>query len=314
MSLQIGQQLGSYQITSLIGKGGMGEVYRAKDTKLKRDVAIKILPDEFSRDPDRVARFQREAEVLAALNHPNIAAIYDLQAKRTARAFSFLNSSKAKRLRTFASTWRHCLSMNPSALRSKSAKHSKPRTRKGVIHRDLKPANVKITPDGKVKVLDFGLAKAFETEASKANLSQSPTLSMAATNAGVILGTAAYMSPEQAKGRTVDRRTDIFAFGCVLYEMLTGRAAFEGEDVQDILGAVLKSEPDWTRLPAETPPGDSEVAATLPGKERKEPAQRCNGCADRHRAGIGGTGGDAGTHRREAHGWHGLHHSQSRWC
>ena len=166
--------------------------------------------------------------------------------------------------------------MNRWTSRSKSAKRWKPRTRKAIIHRDLKPANVKITPDGKVKVLDFGLAKAFEAEASKANLSQSPTLSMAATNAGVILGTAAYMSPEQAKGRAVDKRTDIFAFGCVLYEMLTGRAAFDGEDVQDILGAVLKSEPDWTRLPAEVPPRHSEAAAALPGKERKEAAQRCS--------------------------------------
>ena len=160
--------------------------------------------------------------------------------------------------------------------------------RKDIIHRDLKPANVKITPDGKVKVLDFGLAKAFEAEAAKANLSQSPTLSMAATNAGVILGTAAYMSPEQAKGRTVDKRTDIFAFGCVLYEMLTGRAAFDGEDVQDILGAVLKSEPDWTRLPADVPPAIRKLLRLCLRKGCEEAAQRCSRRADRHRTGVGG--------------------------
>jgi eukaryotic-like serine/threonine-protein kinase len=231
----------------------MGEVYRARDTKLKREVAIKILPDEFSRDPDRVSRFQREAEVLASLNHPNIAAIYDLQEANGSR-FLVLElvegETLAERIKRGPIPVNESLNIAKNICEALEAAHEK-----GVVHRDLKPANVKITPDGKVKVLDFGLARAFETEVSKANLSQSPTLSMAATNAGVILGTAAYMSPEQAKGRTVDKRTDIFAFGCVLYEMLTGRAAFDGDDVQDILGAILKSEPDWTRLPAETPPG-----------------------------------------------------------
>jgi eukaryotic-like serine/threonine-protein kinase len=231
----------------------MGEVYRARDTKLKREVAIKILPDEFSRDPDRVSRLQREAEVLASLNHPNIAGIHSLEEADGSR-FLVLElvegETLAERIKRGPIPVDESLNIARNICEALEAAHEK-----GVVHRDLKPANVKITPDGKVKVLDFGLAKAFETEASKANLSQSPTLSMAATNAGVILGTAAYMSPEQAKGRTVDKRTDIFAFGCVLYEMLTGRAAFDGDDVQDILGAVLKSEPDWMRLPAETPPG-----------------------------------------------------------
>src|SRR6476620_7742584 len=250
MSLQIGQQLGSYQIMSLIGKGGMGEVYRAKDTKLKRDVAIKILPEEFSRDTDRVSRFQREAESLAALNHQNIAAIYDLQQSDATR-FLILEFVEGDTLADIlkkrgALPVDEALQIAKQICEALEAAHEK-----GSIHRDLKPANVKITPDGKVKVLDFGLAKAFETEASKANLSQSPTLSMAATNAGVILGTAAYMSPEQAKGRTVDKRTDIFAFGCVLYEMLTGHPAFDGEDVGEILARVIEREPDWPLLPAD---------------------------------------------------------------
>ena len=290
MSLQIGQQLGSYQITSLIGKGGMGEVYRAKDTKLKRDVAIKILPDEFSRDTDRVSRFQREAESLAALNHQNIAAIYDLQQSDATR-FLILEFVEGDTLADIlkkrgALPVDEALQIAKQICEALEAAHEK-----GIIHRDLKPANVKITPDGKVKVLDFGLAKAFEAETSKANLSQSPTLSMAATNAGVILGTAAYMSPEQAKGRPVDRRTDIFAFGAVLYEMLTGRPAFDGEDVQDILGAVLKSEPDWTRLPSDVPPRIRKLLRLCLQKDVKKRRQRCGRCADRHRTGIGGTGG-----------------------
>jgi Tol biopolymer transport system component len=231
----------------------MGEVYRARDLKLKREVAIKILPDEFSRDADRISRFQREAEVLASLNHPNIAAIYDLQEANGSR-FLVLElvegETLAERIKRGPIPVDESLNIAKNICEALEAAHEK-----GVVHRDLKPANVKITPDGKVKVLDFGLAKAFEPEASKANLSQSPTLSMAATNAGAILGTAAYMSPEQAKGRTVDKRSDIFAFGCVLYEMLTSCAAFDGDDVQDILGAILKSEPDWTGLPRETPPG-----------------------------------------------------------
>ena len=198
MSVTIGTQVGSLEILALIGRGGMGAVYRARDKKLKREVAIKILPDEFSRDADRVSRFQREAEVLASLNHPNIAAIYDLQESNGSR-FLVLElvegETLAERIERGPIPVEEALNIAKSICEALEAAHEK-----GIIHRDLKPANVKITPDGKVKVLDFGLAKAFESETSKANLSQSPTLSMAATNAGVILGTAAYMSPEQAKG------------------------------------------------------------------------------------------------------------------
>ena len=251
MEVTVGTQLGSLEILSLLGRGGMGEVYRARDSKLKREVAIKILPDEFSRDPGRVSRFQREAEVLASLNHPNIGAIYDVGEAKGSR-FLVLElvegETLAERIKRGPLPVDEALSIGMSICEALEAAHEK-----GVIHRDLKPANVKVTPEGKVKVLDFGLAKAFEAKASNANLSQSPTLSMAPTNAGVILGTAAYMSPEQARGKDVDKRTDIFAFGCVLFEMLTGRQAFEGEDVADILSRVLQREPDWKLLPVEVP-------------------------------------------------------------
>jgi serine/threonine protein kinase len=251
MSLQIGQQLGSYQIISLIGKGGMGEVYRAKDTKLKRDVAIKILPDEFSRDTDRVARFQREAESLAALNHQNIAAIYDLQQSDTTR-FLILEFVEGD---TLAETLKkrgalpveEALQIAKQICEALEAAHEK-----GIIHRDLKPANIKVAPDGRVKVLDFGLAKSLQKP--QRDFSDSPTFSMAATNAGVILGTAAYMSPEQARGEDTDERSDVFSFGSVLYEMLSGRQAFQGKTVSDILAGVLRVEPDFTLSPPDLNP------------------------------------------------------------
>src|SRR5215813_3312065 len=221
MALTIGTQLGSHEITALLGKGGMGEVYRARDTKLKREVAIKILPDEFSRDADRTTRFQREAEVLATVNHPNIAAIYDL-AEASETRFLVLElvegetlSERIQRGRIPVEESIHIVHGICEAL---EAAHER-----GIIHRDLKPGNVKITPDGKVKVLDFGLAKAVDTVPGVGSLSNSPTLTIAGTQAGVILGTAAYMSPEQAKGFNTDQRSDIFSFGAVLYEMLTGR-------------------------------------------------------------------------------------------
>jgi serine/threonine-protein kinase len=252
MTLAVGTQLGSHEITASLGKGGMGEVYRARDTKLKREVAIKILPDEFSRDTDRVARFQREAEVLASLNHPNIAAIYDLQEARGSR-FLVLElvegETLAERIQRGSVPIGEALSIAKSICEALEAAHEK-----GVVHRDLKPSNVKITSDGKVKVLDFGLAKAMETPPANANLSNSPTLSVMATNAGVILGTAAYMSPEQARGENTDHRSDIFAFGCVLYEMLTGRQAFQGKTVSDILASVLAREPDLNLLPPKINP------------------------------------------------------------
>src|SRR5215813_7291716 len=214
MAITIGQQLGSYEITALLGKGGMGEVYRARDTKLKRDVAIKILPDEFSRDADRVSRFQREAEALAALNHQNIGTIYDLQEVNDYR-FLVLELIEGETLADRIA--RGPLAVEEAVdITCRICEALEVANEKGVIHRDLKPANVKITPDGKVKVLDFGLAKAMETSfTGGAVLSQSPTL--VSSSPGTIMGTAAYMSPEQARGAAVDHRTDIFALGCVLY-------------------------------------------------------------------------------------------------
>src|SRR5438128_516786 len=247
----IGTKLAHYEITSHIGSGGMGDVYQATDTKLGRSVAVKFLPEVFSHDTERVARFQREARVLASLNHPNIAAIHGVE-EIDGRHFLIMElvegETLQERLKRGPIRFDEALPIAKQIAEALEAAHEQ-----GIVHRDLKPANVKITPDGKVKVLDFGLARALESAPANPNFSNSPTLSMAATNAGVILGTAAYMSPEQAKGRPVDRRTDIFAFGCVLYEMLTGRQAFEGDDITEILGRVVTAEPDWSRLPAGTP-------------------------------------------------------------
>src|SRR5262249_3078408 len=215
----------------------MGEVYRARDTKLKRDVAIKILPDQFSRDADRVIRFQREAEVLASLNHPNIGAIYDLQEAKGSRYLVLElvdGETLAERIARGRIPVEDALRIATYICQALEAAHEK-----GIVHRDLKPANVKITPDEKVKVLDFGLSKALEGAPVEV-MSNSPTLlSPAATHAGIILGTAAYMSPEQAKGHAADHRSDIFSFGCVLYEMLVGRQAFQGETVTETIAAVL---------------------------------------------------------------------------
>ena len=252
MALTTGAKLGSDEITGAIGAGGMGEVYQAHDTKLGRDVAIKVLPEAFAHDHERLSRFQREAKMLAALNHPNIATIYGLeQSNGTSYLVMELVSGE-----TLAERVKHeravpieeALTIAKQIAEALEAAHEK-----GIIHRDLKPANVKVTPEGKVKVLDFGLAKAFAGDAATEDPSNSPTLSRAATMQGVILGTAAYMSPEQAKGKAVDKRTDIWAFGAVLYELLTGKAAFQGEDVTDILAAVVRAEPNWQALPAETP-------------------------------------------------------------
>ena len=233
----------------------MGEVYQAKDRKLGRDVAIKVLPEEFAKDADRVARFQREAKLLASLNHPNIAAIYGLE---ESGGTNFLvlelveGETLADRIKAGPIPVEESLKLALQIAEALEAAHEK-----GVIHRDLKPANIKVTPDGKVKVLDFGLAKAFAGEQAELNLSNSPTLSNAATQQGVILGTAAYMSPEQARGKSVDKRADIWAFGCVLYEMLTGQAAFQGETVTEILAAVIKAE---TRMDKSSRKSSSESA------------------------------------------------------
>jgi serine/threonine protein kinase len=248
----IGKTLGTFECTALLGKGGMGEVYQAKDLKLGRNVAIKVLPEEFAKDANRGARVQREAKLLASLNHPNIAAIHGLE-ESDGTHFLVLEliegDTLADRIKVGAIPVEESLKLAFQIAEALEAAHEK-----GVIHRDLKPANIKVTPDGKVKVLDFGLAKAFAGEQADLNLSNSPTLSNIATMQGVILGTAAYMSPEQARGKPVDKRADIGAFGCVLFEMLTGNAAFSGNDVTDILAAVIRSEPDCTTVPARVRP------------------------------------------------------------
>jgi Tol biopolymer transport system component len=247
-----GTRLGVYEIVSALGAGGMGEVYQAHDTKLGRDVAIKVLPEAFAHDPDRLSRFQREAKMLAALNHPAIATIYGLeQTNGTSYLVMELVSGETLQQR-LAREGRlpieDALGVCRQIAEALEAAHEK-----GIIHRDLKPANVKVTAEGKVKVLDFGLAKAFAGGESGSDPSNSPTLSAAGTMQGVILGTAAYMSTEQARGKAVDKRTDIWAFGCVLYELLTGKQAFQGDTVTEILAAVLRGEPDWSALPAATP-------------------------------------------------------------
>jgi len=217
----IGQVLGHYRILEQIGAGGMGVVYRARDTKLGRDVAVKILPEEFAHDRERLARFEREAQVLASLNHPNIAAIYGLEEANNTLALAMElveGPTLAERIAAGAMALDEALPIAKQIAEGLEYAHEH-----GIIHRDLKPANIKLTQEGKVKVLDFGLAKALQGDASPRNISNSPTITLEATKAGIILGTAAYMSPEQAKGKTLDRRTDIWSFGAVLFEMLSGR-------------------------------------------------------------------------------------------
>jgi serine/threonine-protein kinase len=250
--LSSGSKIGQYEVVNLIGAGGMGEVYRAHDTRLNRDVALKVLPEAFARDAQRMARFEREAKVLASLNHPNIAAIYGLEESGPIRALVMElveGPTLAERILSAPMPVDETLPIARQVADAVEYAHDK-----NVIHRDLKPANIKVTAEGTVKVLDFGLAKALSDEVAAEDMSNSPTLSMAATRQGVILGTAAYMSPEQAKGKTVDRRADVWAFGAVLYEMLAGKQAFHGEDVTEILAAVVRADPDWNRLPSKTPP------------------------------------------------------------
>jgi len=246
----IGTSLSHYRITEKLGQGGMGEVYRAEDTNLSRQVAIKVLPDEFAHDAERLARFEREAKLLASLNHPNIAAIHGLE-EHEGKRFLVLElvegQTLAERLHKGLLPVEEALEVCRQIAEGLEAAHEK-----GIIHRDLKPANVKVTPEGKVKILDFGLAKAFQGEPTAPDVSKSPTLTSQMTHAGVILGTAAYMSPEQAKGKPVDKRADIWAFGCILFECLTGKRAFPGETITESIAKILESEPDWTLLPAAT--------------------------------------------------------------
>ncbi len=265
----IGQTIGHYRVQEKIGAGGMGEVYRAADPRLGRDVALKVLPETFARDEDRMVRFEREAKILAALNHPNIASIYGLEESGDGRTLVMElveGPTLAERVKKGPLLLDEALPTAKQIAEGLEYAHER-----GIIHRDLKPANIKITPDGAVKLLDFGLAKALEGDATASDPSISPTLSHLATQAGIILGTAAYMSPEQAKGKVVDRRADIWAFGCVLYEALTGKPAFDGETVTDVLAAVVMKEPDWSLVPATTP---HRIRGLLQRCLAKDPRQR----------------------------------------
>jgi serine/threonine-protein kinase len=270
LALASGTRLGPYEVIAPIGAGGMGEVYRARDPKLNRDVALKILPDTFSADPDRLARFQREAQVLAALNHPNIAAIHGFEDSGRTRALVLElvdGPTLADRIAEGPIALDEALPIARQIAEALESAHEQ-----GIVHRDLKPANIKLRADGTVKVLDFGLAKlADPVGSSAAAVSQSPTITTPAqmTGVGTLLGTAAYMSPEQAKGRPADKRSDVWAFGCVLFEMLSGRRAFEGEDVSDTLASVLRAEPDWSALPADTPPAVQTMIRRCLEKDRR---------------------------------------------
>ena len=280
MPLASGTRLGFYEIVGAIGAGGMGEVYRATDTKLKRQVAIKILPPSLAADQDRLARFQREAEVLASLNHPNVAAIYGIEDTGGVRAL-VMELVEGEDLSTVIARGPFPLT-DALPIAKQIAEALEAAHELGIIHRDLKPANIKVRADGMVKVLDFGLAKALSQArtagAAAADLANSPTItSPAMTEKGLILGTAAYMAPEQARGRAVDKRADIWAFGVVLFEMLTGKRAFPGEDSTDTLAAILQREPDWHALPAATP---AAVRRLLGRCLEKDPKLRLHDMAD----------------------------------
>ena len=274
MALTPGTTLGPYTVAAQIGQGGMGEVYRAHDTKLDRDVALKVLPQAFTDDPDRLARFEREAKVLAQLNHPNIGHIYGLEEAEGQKALVLElveGPTLGDRISQGPIPVDEALPIATQIAQALEAAHEQ-----GIIHRDLKPANVKVKDDGTVKVLDFGLAKALDPT-PEGDPSQSPTLTAAATQMGMIMGTAAYMSPEQARGKPVDKRADIWAFGCVLYEILTGQKAFEGEDVSLTLSAVLQREPQWEGLPqALSPTLDTYLRRCF----EKDPRQRVQAVGD----------------------------------
>ena len=274
VALTPGTRLGVYEVTASIGEGGMGQVYRARDTKLNRDVALKVLPDSFASDPDRLARFTREAQTLASLNHSNIAHIHGLEESGGVRALVMElveGEDLSQRIARGSIPLDEALPIARQIADALEAAHEQ-----GIVHRDLKPANIKITPDGAVKVLDFGLAKAMDplsSSSAAAALANSPTITSPAmmTGIGMILGTAAYMSPEQAKGRVADKRSDVWAFGCVLYEMLTGQRAFAGDDVGEVLAEVIKVNVDWRRLEGVR---NAALVTLVRRCLRKEPRQR----------------------------------------
>jgi eukaryotic-like serine/threonine-protein kinase len=271
MGIAAGSKLGQYEIRGDLGAGGMGEVYRARDPRLGREVALKVLPEAFAADAQRLGRLEREAKVLASLNHPNIGSIYGFEDSSGVHALVMElveGPTLAEQIAQGRIPVDEALPIAKQIAEGLEYAHER-----GVVHRDLKPANVKITPDGAVKILDFGLARALEGDPAAVDISTSPTLSRMATQAGMILGTAAYMSPEQAKGKTVDRRTDIWAFGCVLFELLTGKRAFDGETVTDVLAAVVRGEPDWSLLPPNTPAPIRNLAQRCLKKEMKQRLQ-----------------------------------------
>jgi serine/threonine-protein kinase len=273
--LLIGKTLSHFKITAKLGEGGMGAVYRATDTKLDREVAIKVLPEAFTADPERLARFEREAKVLASLDHPNIGAIYQVD---QAEGHHFLamalveGENLAQRIARGAVPWNEVQPLALQIAEGLEAAHEK-----GIVHRDLKPANVMVDSGGRVKILDFGLAKVWEEESSAPELTQSPTLTSPMTRAGVLLGTAAYMSPEQVRGRAVDKRTDIWAFGCLLFEMLTGSPLFDGKEITEILAAVLRDEPEMGRLPRALP---RTVPRLIERCLRRDPLKRLRDIGD----------------------------------
>jgi eukaryotic-like serine/threonine-protein kinase len=250
MAVAPGSRIGVYEVTSQLGEGGMGVVFRARDTKLLRDVALKVLPEHFSDDPDRLQRLNREAQVLASLNHPNIAQIYGLEQVGSAGCIVMElveGETLGDRLKAGPLPVDETIAIAKQIAEGLAAAHER-----GIVHRDLKPANIKLTPNGMVKILDFGLAKAIANREAESNASMMPT-KMSGSIAGAIVGTAAYMSPEQARGKEVDARTDIWAFGCVLYEMLTARQAFDGETITDMLAKIVTGQPDFNLLPTNLP-------------------------------------------------------------
>jgi serine/threonine protein kinase len=270
MSLSAGSRFGSYEILSVIGEGGMGRVYRARDTKLQRIVAVKVLPESVAGDAERIARFEREAQTLAALNHPHIAQIFAVE--EGAIVMEMVEGEDlAERIARGPLPWSEALPIARQIAEALEAAHEQ-----GIVHRDLKPANIKVTPDGVVKVLDFGLAKALGDvpagTSDQGRVANSPTITSPAamTRAGMILGTAAYMSPEQARGLVADKRSDVWSFGCVLFEMVTGKRAFPGDDVMETLSAVIRADPDFKAIPDDVPASARALIEQCLIKDRHE--------------------------------------------